>query len=217
MDFTTFREENLKRLSIQNSKELLTKIRNEDKGLLKKINSYIGRNFLNISPKDVIKDILNRNSYAICEFRKNPSKQSFDEKIVCQFINKNTKPEIRVERLKNTKREDKFCIDGKLCGQRNSKQIKSIDAIFYKNEDKLGYITIKKIGENGGSQDNQKNDIIEQVKNFPKDEKDDGKFHFVVLVYGDYFTEERVREIKEYNKIVKIMFPEEFVEWANTL
>ena len=156
---------------------------NQDlKDLEKKILGYIERNGLNESVAQIKDEIVEKRLFAAC-FAKDPSKQNIAERIQLREL----KP-YGVEKLPNTGPNALYLIDGKIQPPPAIKGIhKSIDATYGDR-----YMTLKYTKVEGGSQDNQKNDVINFIEN-------SGDHKVAAIIDGPYYQTDGIqKEFAQY-------------------
>lgn len=149
-DFTNIRKINIEILRKEiNKKWVKTKIRNHIKkwgGMFK---------------EEEIKNQIMENDLVASKFIKEPGKQSSHEIAACKYIQKIRK----IDKIENLPSSTKtFFVNGLLTEDRGDSNVKSVDMeLTYKGE-KI-YVFHKYTDVEGGSQDNQYNDVINCLNN----------------------------------------------------
>ena len=175
--------------------ENLIDVRNNinSKWLETKISNHLENNSLDLSIDDVKSQIMN-NDLVASMFMKNPTKQNIYENISANFIKELNIVDDFVNHPSNVKL---FLYNGKIVNTKHN-GLKSID-FTWKSNGKNIYATQKYIDEHGGAQDNQFNDIITFLENAIKSNPDDDNV-YVVIVDGDYFNEQKMNILKQYQR-----------------
>lgn len=177
MDFIKYVEKEKKKARIKNVEEVRKDI---DKEWVKeKINKYLEEMDYVISYEEVRQSILT-NFVSASHFMKPPGKQNISEKLCAQILN-----------LKKLPPSGNNCIRfndaGDIVHTASGGNTKSAD-FYYKEH----YMTQKYTNESGGSQDNQRNDVIDFLKR--------GSIkHKVGAIVDGYYWE-------KYRPILKDMF-----------
>ena len=188
----------IRKLIPENRKELDKLIEINDKDILKKITNSCNKYGYD---KDELLIKIKECIYVKDRFIKEPIKQNITEKIASKEIEK-IKFITEFENLSNDKL---FISNGTLRTKKEIKDIKinlkckSIDFKFcinYENIKRDIYCYHKYINESGGSQDNQYKDIKSFI--FSANENINTTINwFLVICDGGYFTEIKVKELKE--------------------
>ena len=156
---------------------------NQDlKDLEKKILGFLERHGIDKSPEEIKDEIVENRLFAAC-FAKDPSKQNIAEKVQLREL----KP-YGVEELPNTGPNALYLIDGKIQPPPAIKGIhKSIDATYGDR-----YMTLKYTKVRGGTQDNQKNDVINFIEN-------SGDHKIAAITDGPYYQTDAIqKELAQY-------------------
>ena len=156
---------------------------NQDlKDLEKKILGFLERHGIDKSPEEIKDEIVEKRLFAAC-FAKDPSKQNIAERIQLREL----KP-YGVEKLPNTGPNALYLIDGKIQPPPAIKGIhKSIDATYGDR-----YMTLKYTKVRGGTQDNQKNDVINFIEN-------SGDHKIAAITDGPYYQTDAIqKELAQY-------------------
>jgi len=182
----------IEELKLQKRKENIKILRKEinEKWVEEKIQNYINDfPFLNYDIKSLKKQIL-ENDLIASFFIKKPNRQNITEKFFASKIKE-------IEGVNNfinyPSIVKKFLYKGEIIEKKKDLS-KSIDYYF----DYRGiecYATQKYTKGNGGMQDNQYNDLIHFIDNIREN-----KNLYIVLIDGSYYTEKKVKKLKEQNK-----------------
>lgn len=211
MSFQEFLENELKQATENSYEKLRQDIEAKDINLIKKIQNYISRFYLNASVDEICDKIKNDYFFAMF-FLKDPKKKNFYEIKQLEFL-KRTIPDIKklsnIIYIENT---------GKLTNRKTENTTKSID--FISEKEKTLYVA-KHINENGGSQDNQFHDMIQFAKYWKPEEEIKNPEHCLesetyeyklelynfklCLVYsGNYFQQSKIIKILDSLKVAKM-------------
>jgi len=183
------KDEQIKRNDIQ----CLNDVERRDKDLIKKINNYMTRNLTleerSRTSVEIILQLIKNNFAFRALFRKDTSKQCFDEGCQIAWL-KNKYPDI--QKL-NADIGGKCFLDGtiyEITGERPPAATKSFDTYSASTNT---YSTLKYTSENGGAQDNQYNDVkkfvsesVKYLTKFPQ-----AKELFEACLDGAYYTEKK--------------------------
>lgn len=171
--------------------------------LLTKINNYLARFALSESVDDILEKIIDDRLFA-ASFAKDPGRQNIAEKIQLEELSKF----VDIEKLKNSGNDCMYLVNGELFRGKSSyvSDQKSVDAIVFDGEIEW-YCTLKYTADTGGSQDNQKNNVINFVKNA-------GDYYVACILDGEYYQQEsKKKELQQYaSDKVFIGTSDEFIE-----
>jgi hypothetical protein len=193
--FDKHREERKDAQIKRNDIQCLIDVEKRTADIMTKVNNFRARNLTaeqrSTTSVEEILQLIKINHVVRAQFRKDTSKQSFDEGCQIEWL-KIKYPDI--EKLK-TDIGGKCFLDGTIydiTGERPSVATKSFDTYSLLNNK---YSTLKYTSEPGGAQDNQfkdvKNFVSEAVKYFRK--SPDAKELFEACVDGAYYTEQKRR------------------------
>lgn len=209
MDFETYlknkiiEQRNINVLSLKKSVlDYNNGIKNKETRLFsKKLKLFISKN--NMTEQYVIENLLSNNLFALLHFTKDPIKQNIVENTMKQFV---LDSEIKIKKPKNYESirfKDGDCHIG---FEKKSGYCKSVDFVCGTD-----YIYCKYINENGGSQDNQYNEVLFCIKEALKyTEKHKIKFYFILE--GKFF-EKKMKYLTEYiNENLIVCSISEFVK-----
>ena len=162
-----------------------------EKWVSDKIDSHIKRfPFLGLRKEDV-KSMIMENDLAASFFIKDPGRQNISENYFSDVISKFENVENFVNHPSSVKL---FLVEGRIVKERVN-EVKSID-FTWKSYGKNVYATQKYTKASGGAQDNQFNDVI----NFLKNTKGNSSDLFFAIVDGDYYTKQKIKILKEYER-----------------
>ena len=145
---------------------------------------------------------------------KNPDKQNISEKTQLEYLQSKG---LSIYKLPNTGKEAKYLCNGNLItGIENKRKIeikeslqstKSLDFVRYINSKTVEYIYAKYTNTCGGSQCNQKNDVIhfinlanEYISKNLVSYKSKMQNRFVALLDGNYYEKNIINELERYIK-----------------
>jgi hypothetical protein len=174
--------EDLKKLKRkQNYNELIKSLEKEDRWISEKMKNWLDRFELttDLDFNSLKEKIKNDKNFALF-FIKDPGKQNLTEKLFADIISNIESVKNFVNHPSNT---NLFVVNGSVVNQRVD-GVKSIDFEWITNGRKV-YATQKYTNENGGAQDNQKNDII----NFLKNCQDNEENIFFAILDGNYWKD----------------------------
>jgi hypothetical protein len=152
---------------------------NKPKDFMKKINNFIERFSFDESVEDILTKIKKDKLFA-AHFAKDPGRQNLYELTQLEELSKHCE----VKKLSNTGRNALYINDSKISSIKD--RTKSLDAII----NNTYYATLKYTKDDGGSQDNQKADIVLTLE-----EAKTCKENFAVIVDGTYW-QKRLPELK---------------------
>ena len=176
---------------LENIAELRRTINSRD--VVNKIENHMLRFEGVFNSVDDIKNQILTNDLVASLFCKDPSKQNITEKLVAELLNIDKMPV-------SGKNCVRFNSDGDIVHANNAGVSKSAD--FYFND---YYITQKYTREEGGAQDNQRNDVIDFL------EKGSKKYKVGALVDGEYWNKHRDElkdKFKDNNNIIILSMDE---------
>lgn len=145
-------------------------------------------------------------------FAKDPAKQNLTEQIVADIVKNNSEVSNFEVLSKSGKNSIRLDSQGNLIkGNSSMKNTKSVDYSFiYKGNEVLA--TQKFTRGKGGSQDNQCRDVIDFLKH---GSIRNGKEHFMAILDGDYYSENKMKELRDMfkeNKNIIISSADMFIE-----
>lgn len=163
---------------------------------LKKIQLYSERFDGMWTESELLKQV-QENEVVASFFAKDPAKQNITEQIVADIIKSNEEVENFSVLSKSGKNSLRLDDKGNLIkGNSGMKNTKSVDYSFqYRGSQVLA--TQKFTRGTGGSQDNQCRDVIDFLKHGSLRE---GKEQFMAILDGDYYSEEKMNELKDMFK-----------------
>lgn len=171
--------------------------------LLEKVDKYLERFTLSESVDDILNKIIDDRLFA-ATFAKDPGRQNIAETIQVEELSKF----LDIEGLPNRGKNCMYIVDGTIYKGKPScvSDQKSVDAIAFDGEIQW-YCTLKYTRATGGSQDNQKNDVINFIKNA-------GDHHIACILDGAYYQkEDKKKEMQQYaSDKVFIGTSDEFIE-----
>lgn len=159
-----------------------------------KVDNFIKRTYLNEnSKKEIIERLLKGDEILVTFFMRDPKRQNIYEKI---FIKEMIKNNIEVIKLNSSGKNAFYVIDDEI-KTNIVKPIghKSLDFLI-KIKNKEIYLINKYTNEEGGSQDNQFNDVIIQLKNIGTKTRN----KVWVCLDGEYYTKEKIDKLISLNK-----------------
>lgn len=175
----------------------------KEKWLLTKVNNQIERFALNESVESILNKIIEDYLYA-ASFAKDPGRQNIAEKIQLEELSK----ELDVEDLPSSGNNCRYIVAGEMFKGKPSSATdqKSVDAIIFSGETEW-YCTLKYTADTGGSQDNQKNNVINFINNA-------GNHNIACILDGEYYQQEaKKKELQQYaSDKVFIGTSDEFIE-----
>lgn len=162
--------------------------------LQKKVKNF-SQKFEIFSEKEIFQRIKS-DKVAAAFFAKDPSKQGIHEKTAYDFL----KGEFgEGQLLPKSGKNARYVVNGDISSKRSGKKHKSIDFIFnYK-----GFVLVcshKYTKENGGGQDNQRNDLINFVESAKKPAEG---LIFIAIADGNYYQESSCKNLNEIKKAAK--------------
>lgn len=199
----------------------------KDESLMLKIKNYAERYGVPVS--FVIDKLKEEDDFILFGFEKDPTRQNIYEEIQLEKI-KEIPLIIEVKKLPSGGKNAKYVVDGKIVSlnaeERKEKILKSVDFYWeFSFEDKkiCFFASGKYTKEEGGAQDNQRNDISSFLENAKK--SFDKDLFFIALTDGEYYEKEiqkgktRIEELNEVfcgerclavssNNLSKIVFSE---------
>lgn len=147
------------------------------------------------SEEELIEQI-KQNNIVASFFSKDPAKQNLTENIVAEIIKSNKDVKDFQVLSKGGKNSIRLNSNGEFVyGKCNMKDTKSVDYVFTYKSNQF-YATQKFTRGRGGSQDNQCRDVIDFLKHGSLRNKE----HFMAVLDGDYYTEEKMKELKDIFK-----------------
>ena len=162
---------------------------------LEKIKLYNER-FDGMWTDEEIIEQIKKNDIVASIFSKDPAKQNLTEDIVANIIKSNKHVKDFQVLSKGGKNSIRLNNKGEFVyGKCSMKDTKSVDYVFTYKTDKF-YATQKFTRGKGGSQDNQCRDVIDFLKHGSLRNKE----QFMAVLDGDYYTEEKMKELKEIFK-----------------
>tara|TARA_Y100000389_G_C17454410_1_gene517085 strand:- start:1092 stop:1727 length:636 start_codon:yes stop_codon:yes gene_type:complete len=172
--------------------------------LLTKVNKYLARFTLSQSVDDILDKIIDDYLFA-ASFAKDPGKQNIAETVQIEELSKF----VDIEALSNRGYNCMYIVDGTVYKGKPAcvSDQKSVDAIAFDGEIEW-YCTLKyTAGTRGGGQDNQKNNVINFIKNA-------GDKHVACILDGAYYQkEDKKKEMQQYaSDKVFIGTSDEFIE-----
>lgn len=191
----------------ENKKEFLTRLKSDNlsKADKQKISNYCLKH--GYKKDDIVKE-LKKSLYLIDFFVPEPSRQSFHENLMYQNLYEvfNDVGFIEINKLNNKalyiNNKGKAVSKDKL--GKADKKIKSIDfetTYTFKGETLLFLMSAKYTNEDGGAQDNQRNDMINSLENASK--ITDKNIVFLGITEGDYYKKIRKNNKKSYLESLK--------------
>ena len=142
--------------------------------------------------KEVIEKIKRDRMFA-ANFIKSPSRQNFYETEALVFLNSMESVE-KAEKLPASGAGAFYVVNGILSHERPDKTYKSIDFRIKMKNGKVIYATHKYTKDEGGAQDNQKNDLLQFIQNARKYRK--GEIVFAVIADGTYYDRHGREELE---------------------
>lgn len=177
--------------------------RSKQPWLMTKVDKYLARFALSQSVEIVLDKIIDDYLFA-ASFAKDPGRQNIAEKVQLEELSKF----VDIEKLKSAGKDCIYIVEGEIYKGKPScvSDQKSVDAIVFKGGVEW-YCTLKYTADTGGSQDNQKNNVINFVKNA-------GGHHVACILDGDYYQQEaKKKELQQYiSDKVFIGTSDEFIE-----
>lgn len=199
MDFNKLIEQERILQQRKNFEEVKKQAKNKNKDLIFKINNFIKTQCPDWTEEEIINDILADDRYAIKLFSKDPLKQNLAENLALKVLNAQKLPQ-------NGKNSVRFDQNGYIVAlnsvQSHINVTKSADAYIDGY-----YATLKYTTNSGGSQDNQRNDVIQFL--------DKGSINHKVAAFldGEYWDNHHRDDLKlafKHNKNVLITSVSEY-------
>ena len=159
-----------------------------------------------LSYDEVLNSVLNDKVSFLNVVGKATSRQNIPEKIFKEYVEAN-KIVSSIEKLPAGGKDALYLIDGKIRSRKDgltdanisAAGVKSLDFKIITKKGKTGYIAAKHTRADGGSQDNQYNDILTTLKHYvPNDD-----FLLIANVDGEYYTKHRNKHGKSYIDFMK--------------
>lgn len=180
----------------------------DNRWLISKVNNHIER--FAFEDECTVEDILSKiqeDRFYAATFAKDPGRQKIHEKIQLRELEKQLK-EYSVKALPSQGANAFYIVNGKISqGKPKDKTTqKSIDALI------AGYYcSLKFTNETGGSQDNQKNDIISFLENA-------GDIKVAAITDGNYYKNPEIKEqLNKYSsKNIFVGTSDDFIEKIST-
>lgn len=157
----------------------------QEKYLLKKINTFISRYYLEESVDEILDKIKTDKLFA-CRFIKDPLKQNIYENYQLSYLREKYYPDIK-------KPKNIYFDKGKVCGARSATSTKSIDFV---SENHKIYFAAKHTNDSGGTQDLQYNDLKNFIFEYKKIK--DIEYNLYIVVSGNYY----LTKMDELNEVI---------------
>lgn len=175
--------------------------------LVDKVEKQIERFALSESIESILNKITQDYLYA-ASFAKDPGKQNIAEKIQVQELSKH----LDIEVLPSSGKNSMYIVDGEIFKGKHTcvTDQKSVDAVVFSGETEW-YCTLKYTAVAGGSQDNQKNNVINFINNA-------GNLNVACILDGEYYQQEnKKKELEQYaSDKVFIGTSDEFIKKIST-
>jgi len=224
MRFIKFYNENIQNRSKQNVLKvqevakltLSGETNKETRGLVTKIENKLKRWGSSSDKIKILNKIVEDYDYAM-EYAKTPTKQNISEELQSEYLKLKG---FNLEKLPSSGEKSMRFVNGEIVygvvkkdTDTKSFDFQYLDNTFtYNKVTTTGFDNIDMKLTNGGGQKSQFNDALSFVKqaNLYCEKYEDNKV-FVLIVDGDYYTDERINLLKKYeNKRVKITNSDEF-------
>ena len=224
MSFIKFYNENVQNKSKQNVLKiqevaklaLIGNTNKETRDLVKKIENRIKRWGSSSDKNKILNKIVEDYDYAM-EYAKTPTKQNISEELQLEFLKLKG---FNLSKLPASGKKSIRFVNGEIVygivekdTDTKSFDFQYLDNIFtYNKVTTTGFEDVDMSLTNGGGQKSQLNDALDFVKqaNLYCEKYEDNKV-FILIVDGDFYTDERMNLLKKYeNKRVKITNCDEF-------
>lgn len=156
--------------------------------------------------EEVLKSVLTDKVAYLNVVGKTTSRQGLPEKVFKEYVEKE-KIVSSIVKLPTGGKDAVYLIDGVIRSRQDgltdkeisAAGVKSLDFKIVTKQGKIGYIAAKHTKIDGGSQDNQYNDILTTLKHY----KPNSDFLLIANVDGEYYTKHRNKHSKNYIEFMK--------------